>query len=155
MFLTEKNETKFKEPQPKMKWVILIELAISSQLIDFGHSIRPLSIPNFQLPIMQISLYLILGKLVPDQNQCFQLRKNETKFEEPLSWKEVGHIDWIGNMQSIIDLDHSIRPLSIQLSFNCQLCKYQYFKVSNREKVKQNSRNPILKSSGSYWLNWQ
>ena len=42
---------------------------------------------------MEISLFLIPGKLVSDQNQSWQLRKSEAKFKEPPPLSEVGHID--------------------------------------------------------------
>ena len=61
---------------------------------------------------MQTSILLIPEKLVLDEDQCFQLIESERKLEEPSPWKEVGHIDWIGN-EPIVDIEHSIMPLSI------------------------------------------
>ena len=50
-------------------------------------------------------------KLFSDQNQCFQVSKSETKLKESPLLKVVGHIDWTGNMQPIIDIGYQIGPV--------------------------------------------
>ena len=142
-----------RNPHPKMKWVILIELAICCQLLILAAQLGPCQYLIFNCQLCKYRYFEFLWNWFQAKTNVSNWEKVKQKFKEPNLKMKCFILIELAICGNLLILATQLGPCQ-PLIFNCQQCKYCYFQflgiwfqtktnVSNWEKVTQNLRNSL------------